>query len=179
MPKWIVDPEHTVAHFTARHLMVTDVHGQFNKISGVIYLDPVNLASTSVEMGIDAANILTGVERRDNHLRSDDFFDAGKYPKILFKSTRAEIAGSNLLKIHGELTIRDITRPSIFNVEYFGPVRYEDETGSYTSIGVSATTCLNREDFGMNWNNNFGAGNFMVGRHINIIVDAEADIRPE
>ena len=179
MKKWIIDPEHTVAHFTARHMMITDVHGQFNKVSGVIYFDPADKESTSLEIEMDTTSIWTGIERRDNHLRSADFFDVERYPKILFKSARAEIAGSNLMKIYGELTIRGITQTVILNTEYFGPIQYEDETGAYTTIGFSATTHLHREDFGMNWNNNFGPGNFMVGKHIDITVDGEADLSLE
>jgi polyisoprenoid-binding protein YceI len=177
--KWIIEPEHTVAHFTVRHMMITDVHGQFNKISGVIYFDPTDMANTSLEVAIDAASIWTGVEPRDNHLRSADFLHVEKYPEILFKSTRVEIAGINSLKVYGEITIRDITRPILLHAEYFGPAHYEDEEGSYTSIGFSANAHLNREDFGMNWNNNFGGSNFMVGKHIDITLNAEADLAIE
>ncbi|MEN6318754.1 MAG: YceI family protein [Syntrophaceae bacterium] len=179
MAKWIIETEHTVAHFTARHMMITDVHGQFNKISGVIYFDPEKMASTSVEVEIDAASIWTGVEPRDNHLRSSDFLDVEKYPTISFKSTKVEVAGINSLKLHGEITIHGNTRPILLNAEFFGPNHYEDEEGSYTSIGFSATTNLNREDFDMNWNNFFGNGNFMVGKHINITLNVEADLESE
>jgi polyisoprenoid-binding protein YceI len=177
--KWVIEPEHTVAHFTARHMMITDVHGQFNKISGVIYFDPENMASVSAEVEIDAASIWTGVEPRDKHLRSADFLDVEKYPTISFKSTKVEVAGINSLKLHGEITIRGIIRPILLNAEFFGPNHYEDEEGSYTSIGFTATTHINREDFGMNWNNFFGNGNFMVGKHLNITLNVEADLASE
>jgi polyisoprenoid-binding protein YceI len=177
--KWIIEPEHTVAHFTARHMMITDVHGQFNKISGVIYFDPENIASTSVEVEIDAASIWTGVEQRDKHLRSADFLDVGKYPTISFKSTKVEVAGINSLKLHGEITIHGITKPILLNADFFGPNHYEDEEGSYTSLGATATTHINREDFGMTWNNYFGNGNFMVGKHLNITLNVEADLASE
>ncbi|HVO68212.1 MAG TPA: YceI family protein [Syntrophales bacterium] len=176
MAKWIIDPDHTVAHFITRHMMIADVHSQFNKISGVVYFDPAYMSGTSVEIEIDAASIWTGVEPRDNHLRSADFFYVEKYPKIFFKSTGVEVSGINSMKIYGELTIRDITKPILLHAEYLGPVHYEDEEGSYTSIGFSANTYLNREDFGMYWNNNFGSGNFMVGKHIDITLNAEADL---
>jgi polyisoprenoid-binding protein YceI len=177
--KWLIEPEHTVAHFTTRHMMITDVHGQFNKISGVIYFDPKDMASTSVAVEIDAASIWTGVEARDNHLRSADFLDVGKYPTISFKSTKVEVAGINSLKLQGEITVHGITRPILLNADFFGPTYYEDEEGSYTSIGFTATTHLNREDFGMNWNNFFGNGNFMVGKHLNITLNVEADLASE
>jgi polyisoprenoid-binding protein YceI len=176
MAKWVIDPEHTVAHFTVRHMMITDVHGQFNRISGAIYFDPADREHTSAEIEIDAKSIWTGVERRDNHLRSADFFNVEKYPKILFRGTKAEIAGSNLMKIHGELTILGVTRPVILSTEYFGPMQYKDETGSYTTMGFSATTHIHREDFGMTWNLSFGPGNFMVGKHVDITVSGEADL---
>ena len=179
MAKWIIEPEHTVAHFTTRHMMITDVHGQFNKISGVIYFDPNEMANASVEVEIDAASIWTGVEARDKHLRSADFLDVEKYPTIFFKSTKVEVTGINSLKLHGKITIHGITRPILLNAEFFGPNHYEDEEGSYDSIGVSATTNLNREDFGMTWNNLFGNGNFMVGKHINITLNVEADLATE
>jgi len=179
MQKWIIEPDHSVAHFTVRHMMITDVHGQFNKVSGVIYFDPKDITNTSIEAEIDASSIWTGVEKRDKHLRSADFFDVEKYPTISFKSTRIEVAGINSLKVHGEITMHGITRPVLLNAEFFGPAHYEDEDGSYTSIGSTATTQLNREDFGMNWNNNFGNGNFMVGKHINITLNIEADLASE
>ena len=179
MAKWIIEPEHTVAHFTTRHMMITDIHGQFNKISGVIYFDPEDMVNTSVEVEIDAASIWTGVEARDIHLRSADFLDIEKYPTISFKSTKAEVAGINSLKLHGEIMIHGITRPILLNAEFFGPNHYEDEEGSYTSIGFTATTPLNREDFGMKWNNFFGNDNFMVGKHLNITLNVEADLASE
>jgi polyisoprenoid-binding protein YceI len=179
MAKWIIEPEHTVAHFTVRHMMITDVHGQFNRISGVIYFDPKDVASTSLDVEIEAASIWTGVEPRDNHLRSADFLDVEKYPKISFKIKGVEVAGINTLKVHGEITIHGITRPILLHAEFFGPNHYEDEEGLYTSIGFTATTHLNREDFGMNWNNVFGDGHFMVGKHLNITLNAEADLASE
>lgn len=179
MSKWIIEPEHTVAHFTVRHMMITDVHGQFNRISGEIMLDPEDLKGTSMLIEIDASSVFTGVEPRDNHLRSEDFLDVQNYPKITFKSAGVEVAGISSLKIYGELTIRDVTRPVLLHAEYFGPAKYEDETGSYTSMGFSASTHVNREDFGITWNNYFGAGNFMVGKHLDITLNIEADLASE
>lgn len=176
MAKWIIDPNHTVAHFLARHMMITDVHGQFNDISGTIEFNQQDVAATSAEVEINAAGIWTGVERRDNHLRSPDFLNVEKYKTIFFKSTRTEMTGISTLKLHGTLTIRGITRPVILDTEFFGPNHYEDEEGVYDTIGFSATTSLNREDFDMTWNNYFGNNNFMVGKHINITLNAEADL---
>jgi polyisoprenoid-binding protein YceI len=179
MARWIFDSDHTVAHFTARHMMVTDVHGQFNKIKGFIDFDHQDMTKTVLEIEIEANSILTGVEPRDNHLRSADFLNVETYPRIYFQSTRTEIVGSNRFEVHGELTIRNVNRPLVLHAEYFGPTYYEDETGAYTTLGFSATTHLHREDFGMKWNNDFGGGNFMVGKHIDITLNAEADLAKE
>ncbi len=176
MSNWSIDPSHTVAHFAAKHMMITTVHGQFNKISGVIHFDPKDMTKASAAVEIDASSIWTGVEKRDSHLSSQDFLYVEKYPTISFKSTGVEVVGINCFKLHGEITIHGITRPTILNAEFFGPNYYEDDEGSYTSIGFTATTCLNREDFGMTWNNFFGKGSFMVGKHLDITLEVEADL---
>ncbi|HET6461033.1 MAG TPA: YceI family protein [Syntrophales bacterium] len=175
MAKWIIDTDHTVAHFTVRHIMINDVHGQFNKVAGFIKFDPADIAGTSTEIAIDAASIFTGIEARDNHLRSSDFFDVGKYPHILFRSTKSEEAGSNMFKVHGDLTIIGMKRPVLLHAQYFGPTYFTDETGSYTTMGFAATVYLQREDFGMTWNYKYPGG-FTVGKHIDIIINAEADM---
>ncbi len=175
MAKWIIDPDHTVAHFTVRHLMINDVHGQFNKISGLINFDPTDVEASSMKIEIDTASIFTGVEPRDNHLRSSDFFHCEKYPAILFKSTRVEEAGSNMFKVHGDLTVIAVKRPVLLHAQYFGPTHFTDETGSYTTMGFAARTYLQREDFGLTWNFKYPGG-FTVGKHIDIIINAEADM---
>ena len=175
MPRWIIDPDHTVALFTVRHLMINDVHGQFNKIAGFIDLDPSDLGRTALEIEIETASIFTGVEPRDNHLRSSDFFDCEKYPRMTFKSTGVEVAGSNMFKVHGDLTITGVKRPVLLHAQYYGPTYFTDETGSYTTMGFSATAYLSREDFGMTWNYTFPGG-FTVGKHIDITLNAEADM---
>ena len=178
MVKWIIDGDHTVAHFMVRHMMINDIHGQFNNISGVINFDMSDIASTSMEIKIDAASIFTGIEPRDNHLRSPDFFDVERYPHILFKTIKSEVAGSNHFKVHGEITLRGVVRPVLLHAEYFGPIYFTDETGFYTTMGFAATTYLQREDFGMTWNYEFPGG-FTVGKHINLILNAEADLEKE
>jgi polyisoprenoid-binding protein YceI len=179
MARWLFDPDHTVAHFTTRHMMITIVHGQFNRFSGEILFDPADIQATSLQVEIDASGLWTGVEARDRHLRSPDFFDVEKFPVIRFKSTGAEVVASNFMKVHGELTVRDVTRPILLHAAWFGPLQYQDETGSYTTMGFSATAAVNREDFGMKWNNDFGRERFMVGKHIELALDAEADLSPE
>jgi polyisoprenoid-binding protein YceI len=173
----MIDSDHTVAHFTARHMMITFVHGQFNRINGMIDFDPVDLSATAAEIEIDAAVIYTGVDARDRHLRSDDFLDVERHPAITFRSTRAECAGSNLFKLYGDLTIRGVTRPVLLHGASFGPNGYADETGSYTVMGFEAGVTLNREDFGITWNNVFGKNQFMVGKHLDIVINVEADLQ--
>jgi len=178
MTKWIIDSDHTMAHFAVRHMMINDVHGMFNKISGFINFDVSDIAGTSMEIKIEAGNIFTGVEPRDNHLRSPDFFDVDRYPHIFFKSTKSEVVGSNRFKVRGDLTLHGVTRPILLHAEYFGPTYFKDETGSYTTMGFAATAYLHREDFGMTWNYNFLEG-FTVGKHIDLILKAEADLEKE
>jgi polyisoprenoid-binding protein YceI len=177
MPRWMIDSDHTVAHFTARHMMITFVHGQFNSITGVIDFDPEDLSATTAAIDIDAAVIYTGVEARDRHLRSEDFLDVERHPVITFRSNKAETAGSNLFKLHGDLTIRGVTRPVLLHAASFGPNAYADETGAYTVMGFEAKVSLCREDFRITWNNMFGKNQFMVGKHLDIIIDVEADLQ--
>jgi polyisoprenoid-binding protein YceI len=172
----MIDSDHTVAHFTARHMMITFVHGQFNRITGLIDFDPADLSATTATIEIDAAVIYTGVEARDRHLRSEDFLDVERHPAITFRSTKAETAGSNLFKLHGDLTIRGVTRPVLLHAACFGPNEYADETGSYTVMGFEARVSLWREDFGITWNNVFGKNQFMVGKHLDIVINVEADL---
>ena len=181
MAKWNIDPDHAVGEFTIKHMMVTPVHGQFNKISGVINFDPADPARASVEVEIDVAGIYTGVDRRDNHLRSADFFDAEKFPKMYFKSTLIEAAGLNDCKITGDLTIHGMTRSVMFDLIFAGPSRFFDDElkETYTTFGFRATTCINREDFGMQWNVPIEDGGFMVGKYVDIVFNAEADLLNE
>lgn len=173
MVKWVIDPDHSVAGFVVRHLMIANVHGHFSKIVGTIYFDPSDITHSSAEATIDVASICTGIQKRDDHLRSPDFFDIEKHPKITFKSTKFEITGSNRCKVNGDLAIRGITRPVTLEVEYFGPVK---SPYGATSLGFSATTKIKREDYGMTWNEAMEGGGVMVGRDVQITLDVEADL---
>ena len=179
MAKWRIDPDHATAEFTAHHMMVTIVHGQFNGVSGTVLFDPARPSETSARVEVDVAGIYTGVDRRDNHLRSPDFLDVGKYPLMVFESTKAEVVAANNLKMTGGLTIHGFTRPVVFDVEYAGPSKFIDEDKTYTTFGFHATSTINREDFGMVWNLDIENGGFMVSRHIDITVNFEADLDEE
>jgi polyisoprenoid-binding protein YceI len=178
MATWNIDPDHSAAEFVIGHMMVTPVHGQCNKVSGILMFDPADPINATVEVTVDVASIYTGVERRDNHLRSADFFDVENYPTMHFKSTGVEVVGLNHCKVAGDLTIHGITRPVICDVTFTGPSRFfdDDEHRMYTTFGFHAATCINREDFGLTWNLPIQDGGFMLGKHVDIVLSAEADL---
>jgi polyisoprenoid-binding protein YceI len=174
MAEWIIDPDHSVAAFSVKHMMIAEVHGQFNGIRGVIHFDSAAPALLSVEAEIDVAGVYTGISKRDEHLRSPDFFDAANYPKIIFTGRNAEIVGGSLCKISGDLTIRGVTRTVILEGAYCGPVNDPFEEGAL-SIGFTGSTVVNREDYGIMWNAVMDAG-VMVGREVRITLNVEADL---
>jgi len=176
MAKWKIDPDHTVAAFIVRHMMIADVRGQFNKISGIIHFDPADAAHSSVEAVIEAGGIYTGIAKRDEHLRSPDFLDVEKYPRIIFRSSNAERSDVNRLKVTGDLSIRGITKTVVLDAEFSG---IEKSPYGETSIGFSATTVINREDYGLLWNVALESGGLMVGKEVRIILDVEADLIAE
>jgi polyisoprenoid-binding protein YceI len=175
MKRWIIDPDHTVATFSVRHMMVANVHGQFNTISGTIHFDPADSPHSSVEVTIDATAIYTGIPKRDEHLRSEDFLDAGNHPRITFRSTKAEHIGSNRFRVTGDLAIRGITRQITLEGEHFGPVKDPFEE-SGRSIGFVASAAVNREEYGMTWNVPMELGGLMVGKEVRITLEVEADL---
>ena len=176
MNKYNLDEDHTAAEFSVRHMMVTWVHGQFNKVKGTLYFDPHDLANSFVEAEIDVAGVYTGVDRRDNDLRGPNYFDAEKYPTIVFRSTRVEAAGLDHCLVHGDLTIRDVTRPVILDVRFAGPSHFQDDDKLYTTYGFRAETMINREDFGLMRNLDLENGGFMVGKHARLTINSEADL---
>jgi polyisoprenoid-binding protein YceI len=179
MAKWTINANHSDAEFNVRHMMVSWVHGQFNKISGQLQFDPLNVAASAVEVAIDASAIYTGAEQRDNHLRSPDFLDVEKYPTITFKSTRVELAGLDQAWVYGYLTLHGVTRPVVLDVRWAGPAHFDDDGKIYTSFGFRAETKINREDFAMTWNTEMEHGGFMVGRHVYLTLNAEVDLAEE
>ena len=174
MAEWIIDPDHSVAAFSVKHMMIAEVHGQFNGVRGVIHFDPAAPAPLSVEAEIDVVGVYTGISKRDEHLRSPDFFDAEHYPKIIFTGRDAEAAVGGLCKISGDLTIRGVTRPVILEGAYCGPVNDPFEEGAL-SIGFTGSTVVNREDYGITWNAVMDGG-VMVGREVRITLNVEADL---
>ncbi len=171
MATWNFDPAHTTIGFSARHMMVTTVRGHFAPPTGKLVFDPANPKTASVEAVIDTTSINTSVTDRDNHLKSPDFLDVANYPTITFKSTKIEVTGDGEGKITGDLTIHGVTRPVTLNVEFLGQVNspFGDKRAGFT-----ASTKINREDFGLTWNVAMEAGGVLVGKDIKIEVEVEA-----
>jgi polyisoprenoid-binding protein YceI len=172
LSRWLIDPDHTVATFMVRHMMVADVHGHFNRVAGVLTFDPREPGATALEALIETGSICTGVAKRDEHLRSADFFDVARFPHITFRSTGAEADGARLRRLRGELSIRGVSRPVTLEVEHAGPVSSQDGD---TSIGLRLSCAVDREGYGMVWNVPV-VGGVMVGREVRIVVDVEADL---
>lgn len=162
---WTIDPMHSSAQFSVRHLGISTVRGAFTKVSGSVQYDPADPTKTTIDTTIDASSVDTRVEMRDNDLRSPNFFDVAKYPSLTFKSKRTEAAGSGKLKVTGDLTIHGVTKEVVLNVD--GPSAAVKDPSGKVRIGAAASTSINRKDFGVN-----GAGP-MVGDDVPITVDLE------
>lgn len=168
---WSVDPAHSGAHFSVRHMMVSNVRGEFGKISGAAQFDPKDPTVGSVEITIDATSINTRNPKRDAHLRSADFFDVEKFPTITFKSKKVELASPGRLKVTGDLTIHGAAREVVLDVE--GPTPEIKDAQGRVRTGATATTRVNRKDFGLLWNRPLEAGGWVVGDEVAITVDVE------
>ena len=173
MSKWNIDPDHSVAAFSISHMTVAFVHGQMNDVSGTIDYDPNNISSLAVDFKIDVESIITGVKKRDEHLKSEDFFNVKKYHSINYKSTTAERTGSNSAKISGDLTIHGVKQPLTMDAYVSGPVK---SPFGETTIGITGKIVLDRENFGINWNQPLEDGGFMVGKTVNVSFDLEGDL---
>ena len=173
---WEFDPEHTGVQFKVRHLMVSSVRGEFEKITGKIVYDETDVTKSTADITIDAASINTRVAKRDEHLRSPDFLDVAKYPKIAFKSKRVEKTGNGTLKMTGDLTIRGVTKEVVLTVE--GPAPAIKDPWGNQRVGGQATTKINRKDFGLNWNAALETGGVVVGDEVEITIDVEIYKKP-
>jgi polyisoprenoid-binding protein YceI len=157
-------------------MMVAHVHGQMNKVSGTVDYEPGNVTNLSVEFAIDVSSLMTGIQKRDEHLKSQDFFHMEKYPEISFKSTKTERTAFHSCKVYGDITIHGVSRPLSIDVDILGPVK---SPFGETSIGLTGKTTLNREDFGMAWNEPMEQDGFMVGKEVELSMDIEADLIEE
>jgi polyisoprenoid-binding protein YceI len=168
---WNLDPAHSVAEFKVKHMMISNVKGQFAKVTGKLTLDESDLANSRVEALIEAASLETRDAQRDAHLKSPDFFDAEKFPTLSFKSSRISIVRDGELAVEGDLTIRGVTRKATFSVE--GPTPPAKDPWGNTRVAVSATTKINRKDFGLTWNAALETGGILVGDEVTITLDAQ------
>jgi polyisoprenoid-binding protein YceI len=168
---WNIDPAHSVAEFRVKHMMISNVKGQFAKVSGKLVLDESDLANSQVEALIEASSIATRDPQRDAHLKSADFLDVENFPTLSFKSTRIRIVRNGELAVEGDLTIRGVTRKVTFDVE--GPTPPIKDPWGNTRVAVSATTKINRKDFGLTWNTILEAGGIVVGDEVTITLDVE------
>lgn len=172
--EWSIDPTHTTVSFKVRHLGVTWVQGEFQKVSGKVRYDRKNPAASKADIVIDAATINTRNTRRDNHLRSDDFLLTEKHPNITFKSKSVKNAGSDGLDLVGNLTIRGVTKEVVLKV---ADISGEVKMRGTVKMGASATTRINRQDFGVKFNRLIEAGGFVVGNEVRIAIDVELNKR--
>lgn len=168
---WTLDPVHSVAEFKVRHMMISNVKGQFTGLTGVLALDEQDIARSSVQATIDASTINTREAQRDVHLKSADFFDVEHFPTLSFTSKQVRRTGDNELAVTGDLVIHGITRQVMFEVE--GPTAAGKDPWGNTRIGLSATTKINRKDFGLTWNTALETGGILVGEDVAITLDLE------
>lgn len=169
---WTIDPAHTNVQFSVRHMMLSNVTGEFGKVSGTIQGDEAAAASAVIEATIDAGSINTREPKRDEHLKSPDFLDVAKYPTITFKSKKIEPAGAGSFKVTGDLTLHGVTKEVVLDASDVTPP-IKDPMGK-TRAGAHATTKINRKDFGINWSKAMDNGGVMVGDDVAITIDVEA-----
>lgn len=162
---WKVDPAHSEILFKVRHMVISTVTGKFEKFDGTVETEDDRIDTAKVEFTIDTASVNTGVPDRDNHLRSDDFFNAQQFPQIRFVSTAFKKINDQQYRLEGNLTIRDITKPVELNVEYGGMVK--DPWGN-TRAGFVVTGKINRKDFGLKWNALLETGGAVVSEEVQV-----------
>jgi polyisoprenoid-binding protein YceI len=167
---WKIDPAHSEINFTVRHMMISNVRGRFEKLSGTVDFVEDNPTRSTVDVQIEVASINTKESARDTHLKSPDFFNAEKYPYLTFKGKKAEVLDANHGQVTGDLTIRDVTKEVVLDVEYSGQAK---NPWGLVSAGFSATTVINRKDWGLTWNVGLETGGVLVGDEIKINIEVE------
>jgi polyisoprenoid-binding protein YceI len=168
---WRIDPNHSAAYFSVRHLMISTVRGQFSGVTGLVHYDPKRVSDASVEASIDCRTLNTGVAKRDEQMKGPDFFDTKKYPAMKFKSKRVEQVGAEKLRVAGDLTINATTRPVSLDVD--GPSPPVKDAQGREKIGLNASTKINRKDFGIVWNEVLESGGVAVADEVSITLDIE------
>jgi polyisoprenoid-binding protein YceI len=170
--EWQIDPAHSSVQFSVRHMMISNVRGEFTKTTGTITAEGKDPNSVKIQAEIDAGSISTRVEKRDAHLKSADFLDVEKYPTIIFDSKKIEAAGAGKWKVTGDLTLHGVTREVVLDVT--GPTEEITDPMGKKRVAASATTAISRKDFGVNWNKALEAGGLVVGDEVKIQIDVEA-----
>lgn len=169
---WKIDSAHSVADFSIRHLMISNVKGHFSGITGTVDYDGKDLKSLKIDSEIDVNTVDTGDDGRDKHLKAPDFFDAAKYPKMTFKSKKVKAAGKGKFVVTGDLTIKGITKEVNLNVE--GPTAEIKDPNGNTKVGASATTTIQRKDFGITFNKAMDNGGSVISDDVKISIEVEA-----
>ena len=171
MNQYEIDPAHSRAHFKIRHLMVSNVRGEFSKVTGTVIFDADNPGNSKLEATIDASTVNTSEEARDTHLKSADFLDVATFPTLHFVSKSVAKVGPETLKVVGDLTIHGVTKEAVLDVE--GPTGEVKDPWGNMKAGASATTKINRKDFGLTWNQALETGGLLVGEDITITLLVE------
>ncbi|WP_448336806.1 YceI family protein [Chloroflexus aurantiacus] len=167
---WVIDASHSMITFSVRHMMISKVRGRFTRFDGTVDFDEQNPTNSKVQVTIDASSIDTRDERRDGHLMSPDFLDVANYPTLTFVSKRVEVIDESHGRLIGDLTIRGVTREVTLDVEYNGQSKSPWGT---ISAGFSATTKINRKDWGLTWNVALETGGVLVGEEVTIEIEIE------
>ena len=168
---WNIDPDHSSVSFKVKHLMVSNVKGTFEKQTGVVEINDKDITQSKVEVTIDTNSVSTNVQKRDDHLRSADFLDVAKYPTITFVSKKVAKAKNGALKVTGDLTLHGVTKEVVLDVEQISK-ESKDPWGNLR-CGTSASTKINRKDFGLQWNKSLETGGVLVGEEITISLEIE------
>lgn len=171
MSTWTFDHSHSLVGFSAKHMMISTVRGAFDDFSGTLEYDEADPGAASVVVTVQTASVDTKWQQRDDHLRSPDFFDVATYPAMTFRSTSVEILAGDRARIHGDLTIKDVTRPVTLEAVIVGAAR---GFGGERQIAFEATTKIDREAWGLTWNMGLEAGGVLVGKQITINLDVRA-----
>jgi polyisoprenoid-binding protein YceI len=168
---WNIDPAHTVAEFKVKHMMISNVKGHFAKVSGALTLNEADVTKSKVQATIEVNSLETRDPQRDAHLKSADFFDVEKFPTLSFTSTGVQSKGAGELAVEGDLTIHGVTKKATFNVE--GPTPPSKDPWGNTRLGLSATTKINRKDYGLTWNSVLETGGVLVGEEVTISLEVQ------
>jgi polyisoprenoid-binding protein YceI len=168
---WQIDPMHSAAQFSVRHLAISTVRGGFSNVKGTINFDDADVTKSTVDVTIDVSTVDTRTPDRDKDLKSDKFFDVAHYPSMTFKSKKVEQAGAGKLKVTGDLTIRGTTKEVVLDVD--GPTAPVKDPWGNQRVAVTATTKINRQDFGVKWNATMDNGGVVVGDDVAITIDVE------